>query len=225
LPPGKRTYEQERQRPYDQIIRDCFPVEEPGISWTNGWKRAHRKGIANKTTYSNYVKTLLRTKLLIAEGRGKRKLYRQNPTLKIPYAEGMRNYMQTYPEITYTFEVPTKTRDEIFTDPELFRQVTGCLFNDIYRLYLTMLNELVKIKSQPAAAELANLFIALEIRQRLKSYALQVWQHRGRMRIVETLGGTTLKQEDSALKWISQRPVKEIVNRWSASDKKARTRV
>lgn len=126
------------------------------------------------------------------------------------YAEGLREYSIAYPERSHAFIVPGYSEDETFTNPDLFREVTGALFNQLYRYYITMLNELVKTKGKTAAIDLIDLFTLIEIMDRLKAYALKVWQHREKVRIVDTLGGTTLELKDSPVKWISQRPVKEM---------------
>lgn len=195
---GRRSYKQEKTHPYDIVVRNCFPTDPPGVTWTDGWREANKKGIKSKRTYAKVLRRLVESHYVLKKGR----YLRQNPTLRLDYIQGLRLFADKPPWPATDFKLET------FADPGVFREITGYLFNDTYRLYITMLNELVGISDKPAAKELIELFTTVEIQSLLISYALQIWENRSSVRINEALGGTTLKQMNSPIKWISRRPIR-----------------
>jgi len=180
------------------IIKAAIPVEPPGSTWSTIWSQVKGR-IKSKETVANHLRKLEDTGQVLKDG----KYYRLNPALHYDYPEGIRIWLRS----DDAKKRPTEFSDKTFVDPDNFRIYTGLLFNNIYRLYITMLNELVKIPAGAAATELTDLFMRAEVTPVLSDYALDVWRNRGTVKIVDALGGTTLEQLDSPVKWISRRPV------------------
>jgi hypothetical protein len=196
MPPGRKGYRTEER--FLATIEDSIPTDPPGVTWSNIWNQVKRE-VKSKETLARYLKKLIETGQVVKDG----SKYRLNPILHYDYPEGIRIWLRS----DAAKKKATQFEGKRFTKPETFRDLTGLLFNNIYRLYITMLNELVKIGGKAAAYELVYLFMRAEVMPVLSDYALDVWQNRSKINIVETLGGTTLEQLDMPPKGISPTPV------------------
>jgi hypothetical protein len=179
-------------------IKSAIPAQPPGTTWSTIWSQVSKQ-IGSKQTLANNLQKLVNTGQVIKDG----KCYRLNPALHYDYVEGMRIWLGTEAPKAKATAFPETS----FTDPSIFRPLTEAIFDNTYRLYITMLNELVQISSRAAADELVHLFMRAEVMPVLSDYALDVWRNRAKMNIVETLGSTHLRQSDSPRKWISRKPV------------------
>jgi hypothetical protein len=213
----KSAHEEEM---YDYIILDLLPTEPTGVTWSDTWRLAKKRGISSKQTFGNHLKKLQSADLVMHEGTeywrnpmyllpfekfpagkyrrvGKRKVVDDNlPTDASVWHDLMWEIDVDQADKGYDLEAETYPSRIRYSSIKNVKEMLAWLepqLSLVIMQYLLALQELVKIPSKAAARQYLELVTRLRIQSQLMLRGYDVWRKR---RFVKFDGLLNAKQEE-----------------------------